>query len=197
MAPLHFSFLELVLCLRQKCHNPWEDCFLGGGFHAFLSQWCFLLHLLRWGMVFSHSWLLLMEFLCPQAIRALEFLFSRIRFGSSWCYPAKDFTGFELGSYFSGVFFGEFLTWFFFVWFSFCGVRSAQFGWFSQDTHLSMVVDGFFRSSNLQPRPCRFFTLGVWPTCARGVSPWIGACGSRLVFEGEIGGFSVVPRSFG
>jgi hypothetical protein len=59
------------------------------------------------------------------------------------------------------------------------------------------VVAGFFWSSSLQPRPCRSFTLDAWPTRDREVSPWSGACGSRLVFQGEVGGFSVDPRSSG
>jgi hypothetical protein len=64
-------------------------------------------------------------------------------------------------------------------------------------TCLSTVVVGFFRSSNLQPRQCPFFTLGVWPKRAKGVSFWNGACGSRLVFQGAVGGFSMVPRFTG
>ncbi len=43
----------------------------------------------------------------------------------------------------------------------------------------------------------RFFTLGARLARARGVSPKTSACGSRLVFQGAVGGFSVVLRSFG
>jgi hypothetical protein len=53
----------------------------------------------------------------------------------------------------------EFMTWFFFVLVSFFGVKFAYFGWFSQDTRLSTVVPGFFRSSTLQPWSCQFFTM--------------------------------------
>lgn len=91
----------------------------------------------------------------------------------------------------------EFLTWFLFVLVSLFGVRSAHFGWFFQDTSLSTVVAGFFRSNSLQLRSCQFFTLGTWPTRSRKVTPWTGACGSRFVFQGAAGGFSVDPRSFG
>jgi hypothetical protein len=77
----------------------------------------------------------------------------------------------------------------------FCGALFAHFGWFSQDMRLSTVVAGFFRSNSLQPRLCRFFTLGAWPTHDRGVSPWTGACGSWLVFQGAVVGFEVVSRS--
>jgi hypothetical protein len=40
--------------------------------------------------------------------------------------------------------------------------------------HLSMVVVGFFRSSNPQPQPCRPFLLGSWPARANEVTHWIG-----------------------
>jgi hypothetical protein len=74
----------------------------------------------------------------------------------------------------------EFLTWFFFVLISFFGVRSAHFGWFFQDTHLSTMVAGFFQSNSLQPRPCRFFTLGAWPTRTREVTPGSTRVGHTL-----------------
>jgi hypothetical protein len=76
-------------------------------------------------------------------------------------------------------------------------VRSVHFNWFFQDTHLFTVVASVFQPSSLQPRLYRFFTLGAWPTRAREVTPWTGACGSQLVFQGAVGGFSVDPRSSG
>jgi hypothetical protein len=39
--------------------------------------------------------------------------------------------------------------------------------------------------------------LGAWPTRAKEVTPWTDAYGSRLVFQGAVGGSSVDPRSFG
>jgi hypothetical protein len=142
----------------------------GGRFHTFVPSGVSPLVLLEWGRFFAFPWLKPVEFLCPLAIKALEFLFSQVRSGSGWCSPAKDFTGFGLGSDFLVCFPAKFLTWFFFVWVSFFGVRYVHFGWFFQDTHISTMVVGFFRSSNLQPRSCQFFTLGAWPTHAREIT---------------------------
>jgi hypothetical protein len=100
-----------------------------------------------------------------------------------------------LGSDFLVCFSGGISDLILFVWVSFFGVRSIHFGGFFQDKRLTIVVAGFFQSSSLQPRPCRSFTLDAWPTHAREVSPWPGTCGSQLVFQGEVGGFSVDPRS--
>jgi len=69
-------------------------------------------------------------------------------------FPGRTLHRIWVGERFSGASPAEFLTWFFFVLVSFFGVKSAHFGWIFQDTHLSMVVAGFFQSSNLQPRPC-------------------------------------------
>jgi hypothetical protein len=103
--------------------------------------------------------------------------------------------GFGLGSDFLVCFLAEFLTGFSLFGFLFVEsdlLISAGF----LKTRLSTVVTGFFQSSNLQPRQMQFFTLGARPVRARGVSPKTSACGSRLVFQGAVGGFSVVPRSF-
>jgi hypothetical protein len=115
----------------------------------------------------------------------------------------KTKSGFGLEAALWCVIYGGVLTCFFFVWVSFFSVRSALFGDFFQDTRLTTVVAGFFWSCSLQPRQCRSFTLDAWPTRAREVSPWTGACVSQLVFHaqlvfhGGVGGFSVVPGSPG
>jgi hypothetical protein len=92
------------------------------------------------------------------------------------------------------VFLTKFLTVIFLLFF---GVKSVYFGWIFEDMRLSTAVTGVFRSSSLQPWPCRFFLLGVWLARVREVTPWTGACGSLLVFQGTTGGFSVVLGSFG
>lgn len=79
--------------------------------------------------------------------------------------------------------------------FFFFGIRSAHFGRFFQGTCLSTVVTGLFQSSNFQPHPCWFFTLGTWPALAREVTPWFSACGSRFALHGAVGGSLVVLGS--
>jgi hypothetical protein len=101
-----------------------------------------------------------------------------------------------VGELLSGVFFSRvsnlvFLCLVFFLWSQICSLRLV----FLRHAPLHTVVAGFFRFNSLQPWPCRFFMLGAWPTHASGVSPWTGACGSRLVFQGAVGGFSMILRS--
>jgi hypothetical protein len=103
-------------------------------------------------------------------------------------FPSRRLHGFRLGSDFLVCLWRSFMIVLFLVFF---GVRSVHFGWIFEDTCLSTVVTGFFWSSSLQPRPCRFFLLDVGPARAREVTPWTGACGSRLMV------FSVVSGSSG
>jgi hypothetical protein len=108
-------------------------------------------------------------------------------------FPGRRLHRIWVGERLSGVFSSGvsdlvFFCFGFFIWSQICSLRLV-FPW-----HASFVAD-FFRSSSLQPQSCPFFTLGAWLTHAREVTPWTGACGSWLVFQGAVGDFSADQRS--
>jgi len=112
-------------------------------------------------------------------------------------FPGRRLHGIWVGERLSSVFSNEVsnlvcLCFGFFLWSRIYSLRLV----FPRH-RLSMVVADFFRSSSFQPRPCQFFTLGGWPTCAREVTPWTGACGSRLVFQGACSTRVVAPLDAG
>jgi len=136
------------------------------------------------------------EFRCLPAIRAVKFFVPQVRSGCG-CYSlVEDFTGLGQEATFL-VSPAEFSNMVLLVLGFIFGIRSIQSSGFFQGTCLSTGVTSFFRSSSFQPRPRRLSTLGAWPAHAKEVTLWPSTYGPRLVSQGAVGGFLVVPRSSG